>query len=68
MARKKTREKPRSPITTEVFEDFIKELRAESLVNDAVCDRLESLLISEEVISEVSLKAALFPDKEGGSH
>jgi len=68
MARKKIREMPRSPITAEVFEVFIKELRAEPLVDDAVCDRLESLLISGEVFNEVSLKTVLFPDKEGGSH
>ena len=64
MARKKIREKPRSPITTEVFEAFIKELSAEPLVDDVVCNRLHAVLISGEEINVPNLEAALFGNEE----
>ena len=64
MARKKMREKPRSPITTEIFEAFVEKLRTEPFIDDAVCDRLHAVLVSEEEFDDSNLEAALFENEK----
>lgn len=55
----------RSPVAKEVFDAFLEELRSDSLVDDGICGRLESLLKSGRKLDAKNLEAALFPDAGG---
>ena len=63
MAIKKSAQKPRSPTTVKVFGAFLSELRADSLMDSAVADRLEAALSLGQTINADNLQDALFPKK-----
>lgn len=65
-SREDMRGSPRSPVAEEVFRAFLEELRADSLVDDGIRGRLESLLNSGRRLDAKNLGDALFPEDGGG--
>lgn len=64
MPPRSARSRLRSPTTGRVFDAFVEGLREEPIVDESMCDKVDALLKSGDVINPASLKAALFPESE----